>query len=257
MIPKSKQHLSPTRGWGIALGACYLAANPGLAARIPDWQWLRTEVPPERRDGRVFVPLRAAATALGKQVHWDPDTRQVTFPTASGMVVLEIGGDRAVVNGQPVELAAPPFIRNGRTLIPLRFAAEALDVPIHYEARTESVFLGPGTGTGVWVLPLESMKSGIVLRSPRSGETVTSPLRIQGQANVFEGTVVAELRSGGKVLAEGVGTGAMGQFGLFTIELTFAPPVAPRDAEIVAYSPSAKGDGAKLSLVRVPVRLSP
>ncbi len=257
MKPKSKQHLAPTVARGITLELGVVAVIPALAGTSPERQWLRTEVPPERQEGRVYVPLRAAATALGKQVNWDPGVRQVTFPTQDGEVVLEIGSRQALVNGKQVQLATAPYIRSGRTLIPLRFAAEALDVPIHYEARTESVFLGPGSGGTVWVLPLESMKAGIVIRSPQRGETVTSPLRIQGQANVFEGTVVAELRSGGRVIAEGVGTGAMGQFGLFTIELTFDPPTAPRDAEIVAYSPSAKGDGARLSLVRLPIRLSP
>lgn len=216
---------------------------------------LRAEVPPERRNGRTFLPLRAVATALGRPVQWRPETRVVTVQGAGQAVELRVGSRSARIDGREVELEAAPFIRQGRALIPVRFAAAALGVPVRYEAETESVLVGPANGGTLWLVPLESLRAGIVIHSPRPGARVSSPLQVRGQANVFEGTVVVELRAGGRVLAQGVGTGAMGQFAPFDALLSFDAPVRAQQAELWAYSPSPKDGVTRLALRRVPVVL--
>lgn len=50
-------------------------------------------------------------------------------------IVLEIGSTRAVVNGQEVTLDVPAQIIDGRTMVPLRFVADALNRRVDYEPK--------------------------------------------------------------------------------------------------------------------------
>jgi Immunoglobulin-like domain of bacterial spore germination len=86
---------------------------------------------------------------------------------------------------------------------------------------------------------------------------VTSPLRLRGTANTFEGTFQVELRAGGKVLAKGSvkaasGTGTRGRF---TTSLVFKV-THPTDAELAAYEVSA-ANGKPIHVFRVPLTLKP
>lgn len=47
-----------------------------------------------------------------------------------------------VVNGKDVATDVPPFISKGRTLVPIRFVAEALGYPVTYDATTKTVYVG-------------------------------------------------------------------------------------------------------------------
>lgn len=50
-------------------------------------------------------------------------------------IVLEIGSTTALVDGREVELDAAPRIENGRTLVPIRFVAEALGHRVDWEPK--------------------------------------------------------------------------------------------------------------------------
>jgi len=100
-----------------------------------------TDVPPTMLSGRLFVPLRAVFEALQAQVNWDDKTRTITAERGKNKVVLTIGKKTAKVNGRAVPLDAPPTVIGGRTLIPLRFSAEALGVKVTWNRQTESAYL--------------------------------------------------------------------------------------------------------------------
>jgi hypothetical protein len=142
-------------------------------------------------------------------------------------------------------------------MVPLRFGGSALGVPVSYEKRTHSVLVGPTSSGHLWLLPLESLRPGIVVHSPKPGSEVQSPVRVHGQANVFEGTVVVELRdSAGKTLGRGIGTGAMGSYGPFIVELPYDSPDAARArGKLFLYSPSPRDEREILFPVSVPVTL--
>ena len=64
-----------------------------------------------------------------------------------------------IVNGERVQTDAPPFIQNGRTLVPIRTVAEALDFYVDWDSSTQeitlmgevTVFLTVGsTAASVW-----------------------------------------------------------------------------------------------------------
>ena len=63
-----------------------------------------------------------------------------------GMIILQIGSNRAIVNGQAVLLDAAPQIRGaGYTMVPIRFIGEALGVTFDWNPTTRVVsFYGNG-----------------------------------------------------------------------------------------------------------------
>ena len=80
----------------------------------------------------------------------------VTFFSATA---LAQGNITLVVNGVPVQTDAPPFIQDGRTLVPIRAIAEALDFYVNWLPETQeiilmgeiTVFLAVGdTTAGIW-----------------------------------------------------------------------------------------------------------
>jgi hypothetical protein len=89
-------------------------------------QEIVTDAPPVVENGRTLVPLRALTEPLGFMVGWDAVTQTVTLAKGDLFVVLTINKPVAVVDGMMVPLDVPPMVRDGRTLIPVRFVAEQL-----------------------------------------------------------------------------------------------------------------------------------
>ena len=193
--------------------ACIILAVVAGALPAPadvERKLLLSDVPPELRAQRAFIPVRATTAALGARVTWEPLGRRVSLFRNERTVQFQVGSRQMNIDGREQPIDAAPYLRQGRLMVPVRAAAAALEVPVSYETRTHSVLVGSDRSETVWVLPLETGRPGIVLHTPRPGATVTSPLRVHGQANVFEGSVNVELRDRReRVLARGVVTGAM------------------------------------------------
>jgi hypothetical protein len=118
-------------------------------------------------------------------------------------------------------------------------------------------------GEGVVVDPpigrrdIEEETPQILVESPLPGDTVSSPIRLRGTANVFEATVSLEVldETGATVLRDfTTATSGTGTRGTFDTRLTL--PDASGTVTIVAFESSAE-DGRPLHVVRVPVSVSP
>lgn len=97
------------------------------------------EQPPLIVEGRTFVPFRAIFESLGAKVSWEPKTRAV-FGTKNGLAIeLAVGSKVAAVNGKAYSLSAPPLIKNGSILVPLRFISEAFDMYVSWDAREQRI----------------------------------------------------------------------------------------------------------------------
>lgn len=90
------------------------------------------EVPPLIKAGRTLVPIRTIAAALGISVDWNPVSRTVTLKNGERTVRLTIGHPTAEIDDQTVSLDVPPEIIQGRTLVPVRFVAEALGASVDW-----------------------------------------------------------------------------------------------------------------------------
>jgi hypothetical protein len=93
--------------------------------------------PPIEQGGRVFVPLRGVFERLGASVVYS--NGQINATRGATTVALTIGSSTATVNGQQQQLDSPPFVVGARTLVPLRFVAQALGATVNYDSSSNAV----------------------------------------------------------------------------------------------------------------------
>ena len=105
---------------------------------------------PTMVNGRVMVPLRGVFEHMGANVEWFPETRTVIAKTASTEIRLPVGSMNAWVDGRSIPLDSPAIVRNGRTLVPLRFTAEAMNANVDWLAESRTVAIST---TGVETRP--------------------------------------------------------------------------------------------------------
>lgn len=110
---------------------CMLALSlPAMAADrvevVVSGEILESDADAEIVNGRTFVPLRAIAEKLGADVDWDQDTQTITLTRDAAMTKLTIDSLDATVNGRDMTIEAAPYIKEGRTFVPLRFIAQGL-----------------------------------------------------------------------------------------------------------------------------------
>lgn len=105
---------------------------------------LATDVPPLLTGGRVLVPVRVVAEALGAKVHWNEEARKVVITRPQAEITLVLGKNTASVNGTPAPLDVSAQIAGGRTLVPLRFVSEALGLAVDWDGATKTVMLESG-----------------------------------------------------------------------------------------------------------------
>ena len=118
-------------------------------------------------------------------------------------------------------------------------------------------------GEGVVVDPplgrtaIEEQSPQILIESPLPEDTVTSPIRLRGTANVYEATVSIEVRDeNGAVVYEGFTTATSGTGTRGTFDTTVPLKDLEGPMTIVAFEASAE-DGRPLHVAKVPVTLAP
>jgi hypothetical protein len=117
------------------------AQNAGVQV-VVNGQAMTFDQPPVEQAGRVFVPLRSIFEQLGASVVYQSGTINAT--QGSRTVTLQIGSTQATVNGQVQTLDAPPFVDGARTLVPLRFVAQALGATVNWNDNTSTVTIRGG-----------------------------------------------------------------------------------------------------------------
>jgi len=90
---------------------------------------------------RTMVPLRVIFEALGAELIWDEENESAIATKDGKEIKITIGKNTAMVNGNSVELDAPAFIKNSRTMVPVRFIAESFDMKVDWDAKTQTVLI--------------------------------------------------------------------------------------------------------------------
>jgi len=94
--------------------------------------------PPYLKDGKMMVPLRIITEVLGGKAEWSPDTKEVKITFDDKVVSMVIGSTVAIVNGQAINLEAPPEIKEGTTFVPLRFISDVFGFEIEWIESTKT-----------------------------------------------------------------------------------------------------------------------
>ena len=114
-------------------------------------------------NGTTYLPLRAAAAALGITVGWDGATSTISLTSGGERIVpvgtpvthnknqtisIEYNDIKVTLDGKPVELkdatgkTVEPFTYKGTTYLPVRAVADLLGVDVKWDGDTNTIYLG-------------------------------------------------------------------------------------------------------------------
>lgn len=114
-------------------------------------------------NSKVMVPIRVISESLGYGVDWKQSTGTVTISKDNTAMQMIVGQKTATVNGSNVNLDAPPLVKNGTTLVPLRFIGEQMGLKVGWNNTTKTVTLvtqNSGSGNGTTTPPNSGNNGG-------------------------------------------------------------------------------------------------
>ncbi|MFQ5809570.1 MAG: copper amine oxidase N-terminal domain-containing protein [Armatimonadota bacterium] len=75
--------------------------------------------------GHVLVDLAPIAKFFGAKVKLNKRTKAIAITTSKVKIGMRVGSEKAKLNGKDKKLPVPPQILEGKTMVPLRWTAEA------------------------------------------------------------------------------------------------------------------------------------
>jgi len=102
-------------------------------------QIISLDVAPTIINDRSMIPFRAIFEALDMEVEWDSATRTAIGVGEGIRIELPVDSYTAYINGVSESLDAPALIHNDRTLVPLRFIAEAVGADVSWDSEMRIV----------------------------------------------------------------------------------------------------------------------
>lgn len=101
-----------------------------------DGQSLDTDVSSMLVHGRLHSGFRALFATTGARIDWIPGERTARCVSGSLTVEVPVGSRVARVNGREVDMGGIATIKDGRTMVPLRFFAQVTGSSISWNAQT-------------------------------------------------------------------------------------------------------------------------
>ena len=98
--------------------------------------------------GRVLLPIRSIIETIGGTVGWESSTRKITLVTANYTLFMWLDKMDLVINGVNSKMDVAPISVNGRTMVPVRFAAENSGCVVEWLKKTQEIVI-------VYYLPAE------------------------------------------------------------------------------------------------------
>jgi hypothetical protein len=116
-------------------------ATPQLFSFSPmqvafDGAQIAFDVQPRVEAGLPIAPFRQIFEHTGGQVQWVSSTKVLRAVNSDREIVIKVGKDHAMVNGESYKLDRAAFLEQGRTIVPLSFVGKALDVNVQYDSAT-------------------------------------------------------------------------------------------------------------------------
>ena len=105
------------------------------------------DVPPEIVDGRTMVPMRKIFETLGANIQWLEKTNQILAIKGEKAIVMKIDTPAILIKNfrddseQIIELDVAPFIKDSRTLVPIRAVSESLNAKVDWVEETRKVVI--------------------------------------------------------------------------------------------------------------------
>jgi hypothetical protein len=102
-------------------------------------------------NNRTMVPIRFVAEALQGNVSWDGKVKKVTIARNNTTILLWIGKKSYSVNNAAQNMDTIPNIKEGRTMVPLRFVAESLCCQVTWDSKNYIVRVESDNGYDCWL----------------------------------------------------------------------------------------------------------
>lgn len=103
----------------------------GSAQMIVNNDVIQIDAAPLVQNGRTYVPLRALSDIFEARCSYDAAAQQITITKDNTVITMTIGADQFTLDGTVTAMDAPAFITgNGRTMVPVRFIANAFGAVI-------------------------------------------------------------------------------------------------------------------------------
>jgi hypothetical protein len=106
-----------------------------------DGRKMTLDQPPIAVQGTTLVPLRFIAESLGGEVNWSRAEQKITLIKGAKLIEMWIGEKNINVNGKLVPALQAPTVKNGRTLVPLRFVSEHFGWKVDWDGKTKTIRL--------------------------------------------------------------------------------------------------------------------
>ncbi|MBM7561446.1 copper amine oxidase N-terminal domain-containing protein [Fusibacter tunisiensis] len=90
---------------------------------------------------RTMVPIRAIVEAMGGTIEWEDATQKITINARGNVVEMWVGKTDLTINGTSQTMDVVPVVQNGRTFVPVRFAAENLNCKVDWINSTQEVVI--------------------------------------------------------------------------------------------------------------------
>ena len=122
------------------------AVPAGVSVQVNGENVTFPDAAPAVINGRTMVPMRAVLETLGAQVDYDVDTRTVTATLDDTQLTHVIGtdvitlsprkltADSLTAGGEKLTMDTVSTVKNGSTLVPLRFFSQALGYEVYWDA---------------------------------------------------------------------------------------------------------------------------
>lgn len=139
ILPLNSSTQSAAAGGATLATTTQTQASSGGIKVYLNGRLLSFDQPPVIINGSTLVPMRAIFEALGATVNWEAASQMVTATKGNTTIKLIIGLQTAQVNGHETALSQPAQIMGGRTMVPLRFIAEALNCEVNWDGPTQTI----------------------------------------------------------------------------------------------------------------------
>ncbi len=106
-----------------------------------DGERLGFDVPPVISDGRILAPVRGISEALGAEIIWNDEIKTAEIVSKNRKISFCIGENIMIIDGEEKEIDVSAKIIAGRTFVPMRALAEALELDVKWNDETKSAAL--------------------------------------------------------------------------------------------------------------------
>jgi hypothetical protein len=99
------------------------------------------DVAPRVMAGIPIAPFRHLFEENGGKVEWVHELKQVRAFDASTEVIFTIGSKDVALNGKKIGIEVTPFLERGRSMVPLSFIKEVLNVDVKVDPKSGHVLI--------------------------------------------------------------------------------------------------------------------